>query len=159
MKQFVILVTLALTACGSPRDSVQDFVENAGTGMHGSVLALPEPLQYAPAAYDAFELRDPFAAPRPPEPPRPGPQRRDPLERYSLETLRMIGTVQKGGATFALVRAPDGLVHQVRAGNRMGLNFGRITAITEAAITLVELVPDAAEQATREIVVNLAEPA
>lgn len=157
MKRFAILITLAVSACGTQRDSVQDFVANAATGMRGSVPAVVESPRYEPATYDAFGLRDPFAAPRKPDAPRPGVERRDPLEAYSLETLRMIGTVQKGGTTFALVRAPDGLVHQVRADNRMGLNFGRIINITEAAIILVELVPDSTEQATREVVVNLVE--
>jgi type IV pilus assembly protein PilP len=155
MKRIFILVTLALSACGAPRDSVQDFVANAGAGLHGSVEAPPEPPRYESATYDAFDQRDPFVAPRKEPAPRPDVQRRDPLEAYSLETLRMVGTVRKDGTVLALVKAPDGLVHQVRAGNRMGLNFGRITAITEAAITLVELVPDATEQATREVVVNL----
>jgi type IV pilus assembly protein PilP len=50
-------------------------------------------------------------------------------------------------------------VHQVQTGNRMGLNFGRITAVTETTITLVELVPEGAEQATREVVINLADAA
>ena len=159
MKRLFLLVALAVSGCGAPRDSVQDFVANAGTGLQGSAPPLAETPRYEPVTYEAFNLRDPFAMPRERTAPRPVVERRDPLEAHSLETLRMIGTVQKGGATFALVRAPDGLVHQVRAGNRMGLNFGRITAITEAAITLVELVPDSAEQTTREIVVNLAEPA
>jgi len=155
MKRCVILVTLALSACSAPRDSVQDFVKNAGAGMRGSAPPVVEPPRYEPATYDAHGLRDPFAAPRKPVAPRPEAQRRDPLEAYSLETLRMIGTVRKNGTMVALVRAPDGLVHQVREGARMGLNFGRITAITEASITLTELVPDTFEPTTREVVVNL----
>jgi type IV pilus assembly protein PilP len=155
MKRIFILVTLALSACGAPRDSVQDFVANAGAGLHGSVEAPPEPPRYEAATYDAFDQRDPFAAPRKEPAPRPDVRRRDPLEAFSLETLRMIGTVRKDGTVMALVKAPDGAVHQVRAGNRMGFNFGRITGITETAITLVELVPDATEQATRVVVVNL----
>lgn len=157
MKRFVILVTLTLAACSAPRDSVQDFVKNAGAGMQGSAPPVVESPRYVPATYDAQGLRDPFAAPRKRVAPQPEAERRDPLEAYSLETLRMIGTVRKDGTMFALVRAPDGLVHPVRAGNRMGLNFGRVTAISEAAITLVELVADGAEATTREVVVNLVE--
>jgi len=159
MKRLLILLTLAVSACGAPRDSVQDFVANAGAGLHGSVEAPPEPPRYEAATYDAYDQRDPFVAPRKEPAPRPGVQRRDPLEAYSLETLRMVGTVRKDGTTYALVRAPDGVVHQVRAGNRMGLNFGRITGISETAITLVELAPDDADQATREVAIRLAEPA
>ena len=124
-------------------------------GLHGTIPASRSRRSTVHARYDVFELRDPFAAPRKPQVRPPDEPRRDPLEKYSLETLRMVGTVQKGGSMMALVRGPDGLVHQVRTGNRMGLNFGRITAITEARITLVELVLESTEQTTREVVINL----
>lgn len=156
MKRLLIIVaTLAVSACGAPRDSVREFVANAGAGQHGTIPALPESPQYAHASYEGFDLRDPFAAPPKPEVTQPREPRRDPLERYSLETLRMVGTLQKGGSMIAVVRGPDGLLHQVRTGNRMGQNLGRITAITEATITLVEPVLESTEQTTREVVINL----
>lgn len=152
----LLLTSLTLAACGAPHDSLQQFVATAGTNLpRGNVPALPITPQHEPANYGASELRDPFAAPRKAESARPAPQHRDPLEAYSLETLRMIGTVQHQGAMHALVRAPDGMIHRVRAGQRMGQNFGYVTGVTEAAITLTELTSDTDERQTRNLVVQL----
>ena len=108
---------------------------------------------YEPFAYTAFDLPDPF---------RPGARSsggegtgrtggglapdlnrpKEPLEAFPLESLRMVGTLERAKQTYALVRADAGL-YQVRAGNYMGQNFGVITRITDAEITLRELFQDA----------------
>ena len=54
----------------------------------------------------------------------------------------MSGTLGAVGAIEGLVRDPDGVVHRVHVGNYMGQNYGRITAIEEDRIDLVELVPN-----------------
>lgn len=64
------------------------------------------------------------------------------LEAFSLDTLRMVGTLSQAGATFALIQAKDGTVHRVRQGNYMGRNYGRITGVFLDRIELVEIVPD-----------------
>jgi type IV pilus assembly protein PilP len=64
------------------------------------------------------------------------------LEAFSLDTLRMVGTLSQAGATFALIQAKDGTVHRVRQGNYMGKNYGRITGVFLDRIELIEIVPD-----------------
>ena len=54
----------------------------------------------------------------------------------------MVGTLRQGGRVFGLVQTKDGLVHRVSVGNYLGQADGRILAITEAKISLVEIVPD-----------------
>jgi len=61
---------------------------------------------------------------------------------YSLDTLRMVGTLRLGGRNYGLVQTKDGLVHRVLPGNHLGQNDGRITAIEEGKISLIEIVPD-----------------
>lgn len=98
--------------------------------------------------YQAQALRDPFApsvaaqdtddAGARPDMNRP----REALESFPLDALDMVGTIGAGAEMVALVKDPSGLIHKVRAGNHMGQNFGRIMAISESGIELVELVPN-----------------
>jgi type IV pilus assembly protein PilP len=64
------------------------------------------------------------------------------LEQFSLDTLAMVGTLRLKGRTYGLVQTRDGLVHRVLPGNHLGQNDGRITAIAENEISLVEIIPD-----------------
>ena len=69
-------------------------------------------------------------------------RRREPLESYPLDTLKMVGTLQKPGVTYALLLA-DKTVFQVKIGNYIGQNFGLITKVTESDVELKEIVQDA----------------
>jgi type IV pilus assembly protein PilP len=69
-------------------------------------------------------------------------RRREPLEAYPLETLRMVGTLVQGNRVHALVQA-DKTLHQVKVGSYVGQNFGVITGISDTEVTLRELIQDA----------------
>ena len=101
---------------------------------------------YEPFTYNPTGLRSPFTPPVQTSAgggPRPDAHRaREFLENYSLDTLKMVGTLRQSNRFYALVQTADGLVHRVLPGNHLGQNDGRITAITEAKISVVELVPD-----------------
>jgi type IV pilus assembly protein PilP len=74
---------------------------------------------------------------------RPDQKRnREFLEQFSLDTLKMVGTLKLEGRVFGLVRTKDGLVHRVTVGNYLGQADGKITDITPSKISLVEIVPD-----------------
>ena len=64
------------------------------------------------------------------------------LEQFPLDTLAMVGTLNRQGTTYGLVRTKDGMVHRVTAGNYVGQNDGRITTVSDSGIRLEELVPD-----------------
>lgn len=64
------------------------------------------------------------------------------LEAYPLDSLRMVGTLSRGDETWGLITAPDGAVHRVQAGNYLGQNYGRVLAVGEDHVELVEIVPD-----------------
>ena len=55
-----------------------------------------------------------------------------------------MGTLRQGGRTYGLIQTKDGLVHRILPGNHVGQNEGRVTAITDARINVVELVSDGA---------------
>ena len=86
-------------------------------------------------------------------------RRKEPLEAFPLEQLKMVGTLSQGKDTFAIVRA-DKTLYRVKKGNYMGQNFGLITDVTEGEIKLKEIVQDSAgDWAERQSVLPLLEEA
>ena len=143
------IVVLLLAACGG--ESYQDlraWMQEQGKGVKGKLDPLPQVKPYEPFTYNAFDLADPFK-PRKIEPVKGSSKlapdlnrRKEPLEAYPLESLTMVGTLQRGKSTYALVRTTDKDVYQVHIGNYMGQNFGVIVGIDDADIKLKELVQD-----------------
>lgn len=64
------------------------------------------------------------------------------LESFPLDSLRMVGSLQRGGVLWALIKTPDQTIQRVAPGNYMGENYGRITSVSEADILLEETVKD-----------------
>jgi type IV pilus assembly protein PilP len=74
---------------------------------------------------------------------RPDARRaREYLEQFPLDTLEMVGTLTIEGGYYGLVQTMDNLVHRVQVGNYIGQNDGRIVAIDDTEIRVVEIVPD-----------------
>jgi len=67
---------------------------------------------------------------------------REYLEQFSLDTLKMVGTLNLGGSSYGLVQTKDGRVHRVIVGEHLGTNDGKITTISPSKIALVEIIPD-----------------
>ena len=110
---------------------------------------LPVMQQFETFEYAAQNLRDPFSNAFSDQSggsgPRPDPNRpRQALEQFPLDSLDMVGTIGRGPGIVGLVMAPDKVTYRVRPGAYMGQNDGRITAVHEDRIELVELVPDGA---------------
>ena len=150
LRHLAVFSTLVLAACGSGEFSdLKEFVDQSGQGLRGRVEPLPQVKPYEPITYNAFELPDPFK-PRKIEPERsasggPSPdmnRRKEPLEAYPLESLKMVGTLERGKQRWALIKTPDNSLYRVRRGNYMGQNFGVIAMISESSITLKELIQD-----------------
>ena len=72
----------------------------------------------------------------------PANHTKEPLEEFTLDSLRMVGTITKQKTIFALIKAPDTVVHMVTVGAYMGQNFGKITGISETEVVLMETIPD-----------------
>lgn len=146
-----VLIALGLGGCGgSGTEDLQAFVNETGRDMQGKIEPLPEVKVYEPFTYNAFDLPDPFK-PRKlssgggggamqPDLTRP----REPLETFSLETLKMVGVVSRKGAVHAVIKTPDSAVYHVTKGNYVGQNFGLITRIGDGEVTLREIVQDSA---------------
>lgn len=141
---------LLLVGCSNDgMDDLREFVATAHAGKTPKIEPLPEIKPQEPFAYAAEKLVDPFssrnlksqAAQTAGAGPRPDLNRRkEPLEDYPLDALKMVGTLERGKQAWAVILAPDGTVHRAGVGSHMGQNFGTITRITEDKIDLVELV-------------------
>ena len=144
----LVLVLMAAGCGGDPNQELRQWMDEQAKTLKGKVDPLPVVKPYIPFTYNAFDLPDPFK-PRKIEPARGSSKlapdlnrRKEPLESYPIESLRMVGTLQQDKTMYALVRTNDKNVYQVRVGNYMGQNFGIITGIGEGEIRLRELVQD-----------------
>lgn len=147
----VVLLCLGyalLSACTSADDELNRFIEQTKHEPGGRVEPLPEIKPYESFVYDPAGLRSPFQPSVPVVAPGAGGVRPDAhrnrefLEGFSLDTLKMVGTLRQGGKTYGLVQTKDGLIHKVLPGNYVGQNDGRVQNILDSKITVVEIVPD-----------------
>jgi type IV pilus assembly protein PilP len=147
----VVLAGLSLTGCSGDMDDLDRYINDVKARPGGRIDPLPEITPYEVFTYvaDTEGLRSPFvpdspqAAGGPTGGARPDLQRsREFLEQFPLDALDMVGTLVIGNATFGLVQTRDGLIHRVTPGNYVGQNDGRITAVTESEIQVVEIISD-----------------
>ena len=168
MKRLAVAIAISIAAagCSSELDDLKKFVRDSDKGLPRRVDPLPAVKPFEPFAYEGFDLPDPFK-PRKLSAPKEGQgglapdmnRRKEPLESFPLEQLKMVGTLQQGKETYALVRA-DKTLYRVKKGNYMGQNFGLITDVNEGEIKLKEIVQDSAgDWAERQSVLPLLEEA
>jgi type IV pilus assembly protein PilP len=169
MKRLLLPVALAavLGGCSSEIDELKSFVRDSEKGLPRRIDPLPAVKPFEPFTYEGFDLPDPFK-PRKLSVPKEGAggglapdlnRRKEPLEAFPLEQLKMVGTLSQGKDTYAIVRA-DKTLYRVKQGNYMGQNFGLITDVTEGEIKLKEIVQDSAgDWAERQSVLPLLEEA
>jgi type IV pilus assembly protein PilP len=149
---YLALACVLLAGCGGNEfQDLRDFVKNSGVDMRGKIAPPPNVKLYEPFAYvNDTNLADPFK-PRKPEA-NPAGKRgqnepdmnrpREALEEFPLESLKMVGYVNKARVGHAVVRAPDKKLYQVKVGNYIGMNFGLIQKITDTEIVIKEEVQD-----------------
>jgi type IV pilus assembly protein PilP len=141
---------LLATACGRSTSEVEKWVNEVKAQPAPPLQPLPVMKQFEQFEYSAQNLRDPFSQPVPDRNsgaggPRPDQDRpKQALEAFPLDSMKMAGTIGAGKAMVGLVIAPDKVTHKVRPGEYLGQNDGRVTAINENRIDIVELVPDGA---------------
>ena len=152
MKKLTSILFLAsiISACSnSDFGDLHMFVDNAYKDIKPRIEPLPQIKPSIGFSYTASDLDDPFSASNlarrdaiissglSPNINR----RKESLEHYPLDSLRMVGTLSQNGK-WGVVEAPDGTVHRITEGNHMGQNFGKITRVDEGKIDLVELIQD-----------------
>jgi type IV pilus assembly protein PilP len=156
---FPVMVAVLLSACsGAEHEELQQWMTDQRAATKPQVQPIPEPKKYVPQPYTQEQVTDPFSNVKltqalrrestqsassqaliAPELAR----RKEPLESYPLDAMSMVGSLVKQGQPVALVKV-DNLLYQVKPGNYLGQNYGRITKVSETEVSLRELVQDAA---------------
>jgi len=139
---------------GDDMSDLTRYIQDVKARPKGTIEPLPEKKIVESFVFDPSGLRDPFW---PTEQGledagvdastvggiRPDTERRkEELEAFSLDSLRMMGTLKDQRGLWGLIRAKDGTIHSVQVGNYMGQNYGKIIRILEDKIELMEIVPD-----------------
>ncbi|MDR2507255.1 MAG: pilus assembly protein PilP [Candidatus Accumulibacter sp.] len=150
-KGIVVFSCCLLTACfGDDNEDLRKWMAEVSRDVKVGIAPLPQVKNYDSAIYEGSELPHPFAVSRlggekkaSGNAPDHGDREKEPLESFPLESLKYVGAMTKNNVRHAIIQA-DSSLYQVKVGNYMGQNFGRISAIGEMEITLKEIVPDAA---------------
>ena len=144
-----------LGACTGDEDELTQWIEQQRREVKPSVEPLSAPKKFNPQAYTALGSVEPFSTQKlavalKQEARQPNSllaaeinRRKEPLEAYPLDGMSMVGSVVKQGHQYALLKV-DALLYQVKVGDYLGQNYGKITKINETEIALREIVQDAA---------------
>lgn len=152
-KLFVVSVLAFIVACSSSEShrDLQEFIDENKKRPPGTIKDAPKIEPYESFTYDAYRLRSPFDQPVSASLQRKiiasssnvkpdANRKKERLEQFDLSSIKMVGTLTKGGALWALVSDPDGSIERVRRGSFLGRNHGKITKLAEDKIELLEIV-------------------
>ena len=150
------LAVVTLVGCGGQDMRALDaFMADKRARPGGVIEPIPTFKAYEAFAYAATTMRSPFA--RPVEvrdlaamtarsSVRPDEERsKEYLEQFTLDSLQMVGRLERDGQFWTLVRDPEGGIHRVQMGNFLGRDHGRIVDMGETFLAVVEIVPDGTE--------------
>ena len=153
---FALLLAVALAGCSGGDVSVlTEFMKETRAKPGGIIEPIPTFKAYEAFASSAMALRSPFERPievreisqlqavsaiKPDE-----DRAKEFLEQFTFDSLRMVGTLERGGTDWSLIRDPEGGVHRVKIGNYLGRNHGKIVDMTDTYVAVVEIVSDGTE--------------
>ena len=150
-----LLVALLAAGCEADHDELSQWMDQQRRSVKPSVEPLAPPKRFDPEPYAMIHSVEPFSNQKLAVALRQQSQqpnsmlaaeqsrRKEPLEAYPLDAMSMVGSVERGGRRYALLRV-DKLLYQVKVGDYLGQNYGKITKISETDIGLREIVQDAA---------------
>ena len=147
-----------LAGCsGSDKEELQQWMAQQRASVRPTVPPIAEPKKFTPQAYTEAASFEPFDMQKltqalrrdSSQPSTSGliapelTRRKEALEAFPLDSMKMVGSLDRNGSPVALISV-DKLLYQVKVGNYLGLNYGKITRINETELDLREIVQDAA---------------
>ena len=148
-------VAFTLVGCGGEQVELTQWMEQQKREVKPNVQPISPPKKFDPQPYLGLSGVEPFSTQKlavalKQEARQPNSmlaaelnRRKEPLEAYPLDSMTMVGSVIKSGHPYALLRV-DHLLYQVKQGEYLGQNYGKITKITETGVSIREIVQDAA---------------
>ncbi len=142
-----------LSACSTDNEELRAWMDQQRREAKPNVKPLQPPKKFDPEPYASAQSVEPFSGQKlsvalKQEAKQPNSlfaaemnRRKEPLESYPLDSMTMVGSVNKQGQPYALLRV-DNLLYQVKVGDYLGQNYGRIMKIAETEVTVRELVQD-----------------
>lgn len=151
VRLLMLSAAVALNSCGqADLEELEGYVERVKARRPEPLEPIPEMSEVHTFVYKPGDRRDPFdiddrvaQATLPPQGSGVAPnplRRREELEQFSLDSLRMVGTLERNDTRWGLIVTPDGVLHRVQVGSYLGQNNGQITRISPDAIALTEIV-------------------
>lgn len=149
------LLLVGLAACSGSQEELQQWIEQQRREAKPNVPPLSAPKKFIPQAYLAGNAVEPFSSQKLTVAIKQEARqsnsllaaeinrRKEPLEAYPLDSMTMVGSVTRQGRPYALLKV-DNLLYQVKLGDYLGQNYGKITKISETEISFREIVQDAA---------------
>jgi type IV pilus assembly protein PilP len=154
-----VLAIAALAAGSSDEEELQTWMDQQKREVRPNVAPLSPPKRFDPQPYLQANAVEPFSTQKltvalKQEARQPNSvlaaemnRRKEPLEAYPLDSMHMVGSVAKFGRQYALMKV-DNLLYQVKVGDYIGQNYGKVTKISETEVALREIVQDAAGEWT-----------
>jgi type IV pilus assembly protein PilP len=148
-------LAVTLSGCGANQEELQQWMEQQRREVKPSIQPLSPPKKFDPQPYLVADAVEPFSSQKlsvaiKQEVRQPNSllaselnRRKEPLEAYPLDSMQMVGSVNKQGQPVALLRV-DNLLYQVKIADHLGQNYGKIVKISETDVVLREIVQDAA---------------
>ena len=151
-----LLPLVLMSGCiGDDMRDLDAFMAEKRARPGGVIEPIPTFKAYEAFAYSATTMRSPFDRPvevreltdmTASQSIRPDPDRAEEyLEQFTLDSLAMVGRLERNGQSWSLVRDPEGGIHRVQVGNYLGRDHGRIVDMGETYVAVVEIVPDGTE--------------
>lgn len=149
------LALCGLAGCGADLDELQGWMDQQRREVKPSVPPLAPPRKFDPQPYAGADAVEPFSSQKLAVALKreeratsallanEQKRRKEPLEAYPLDSINMVGSINKVGQPYALLRV-EGLLYQIKVGDYMGQNYGRVLRIAETELVLREVVQDAA---------------
>ncbi|MGA0609927.1 pilus assembly protein PilP [Caldimonas sp. KR1-144] len=151
----VVVAASLLAGCGGEQEELDAWMAQQRREVKPNVPPLTPPKRFDPQPYDEARSVEPFSTQKltvalKQEARQPNSmlaaemnRRKEPLEAYPLDSMAMVGSVSRVGRQFALMKV-DNLLYQVKVGDYLGQNYGKVTKITETEVAVREIVQDAA---------------
>jgi type IV pilus assembly protein PilP len=146
-------MTALLSACSGNNNfsDLQTFVDTVKARPAAQVEPVPVFVPYEGFIYSAASKRSPFDVPLVANGQNEEALARDvqpdldripePMENQSLSELTMVGMLARESKYEALIEDGFGEIHRVGVGNYLGRNYGRIQAISQTQVNIIEIVP------------------